>query len=47
MKLSKQRKKELRQVYQDKVNKEYIEGLKNQPFVSPLEYVEFVIGKHN
>lgn len=44
MKLSKERKKELREIYFDKINKEYLEGLNNQPFVTPREYVEYITG---
>lgn len=44
IKPSKQRRKELREIYLKKISKEYIEGLNNQPFVSPREYVEYITG---
>ena len=44
---SKERKKELREIYLEKINKEYIEGLNNQPFISPREYVEYITGTHS
>jgi hypothetical protein len=44
MKPSKQRRKELREIYLKKISKEYIEGLIVQPFVSPREYVEYITG---
>lgn len=44
MKPSKKRRKELREIYLEKINKKYIEGLNNQPFISPREYVEYITG---
>ena len=42
MKLSKERKKELRRIYEEKIGKEYLEGLKKQPLLSPIEFVELM-----
>lgn len=42
MKLSKERKKELRIIYKDKIGKEYVKGLKKQPLISPFEFVELM-----
>ena len=39
MKLTKERKKELRRIYEEKIGKEYVEGLKKQPLLSPIEFV--------
>ena len=44
MKLSKQRKKELLRIYEDKIGKEYVRELKKQPFVSPMEFVDIMVG---
>ena len=44
MKLSKERKKELRRIYEEKIGKEYSEGLKKQPLVSPMEFVDIMVG---
>jgi len=38
--LSKERKKELRRIYEEKIGKEYLEELEKQPSVSWFEYVE-------
>ena len=42
MKLSKERKKELRSIYEKKIGEEYVKGLENQPLVSSIEFVEFL-----
>ena len=42
--LSKERKKELRKIYEDKIGKEYVEGLENQPVVSSMEFVDLMVG---
>ena len=42
--LSKERKKELRKIYEDKIGKEYVEGLENQPVVSSMEFVDMMVG---
>ena len=39
--LSKERKKELRRIYEEKIGKEYVEELRNQPTYSPFEWVEY------
>jgi hypothetical protein len=42
MKLSKERKKELRRIYEVKIGKEYVKELENQPLVSPVEFVDIM-----
>ena len=42
MKLSKERKKELRIIYEEKIGKEYVEELKKQPVVSSIEFVDMM-----
>ena len=42
MKLTKQRKKELRRIYEEKIGKEYVEELKKQPVVSSIEFVDMM-----
>ena len=42
MKLTKERKKELRRIYEEKICKEYVEGLKKQPLVSLIEFVDLM-----
>ena len=42
MKLTKERKKELRRIYEEKIGKEYLEGLRKQPLLSPIEFVELM-----
>ena len=42
--LSKERKKELRKIYEDKIGKEYVEGLEKQPLVSSMEFVDMMVG---
>jgi len=44
MKLTKERKKELRRIYEEKIGKEYMEGLKKQPLLSPMEFVDIMVG---
>ena len=44
MSLSKKRKKELRRIYEEKIGKEYSEELKKQPLVSPMEFVDIMVG---
>ena len=43
--LSKERKKELRRIYEEKIGKEYVEELKQQPVVSPMEYTDIIMGE--
>ena len=43
MKLTKERKKELRRIYEEKIGKEYLEGLKKQPLVSSFEFVDMLV----
>jgi hypothetical protein len=38
--LDKQRKKELRELYEKRKGEEFVEGLKKEPFVSITEYVD-------
>ena len=40
--LSNETKKELRRIYEEKIGKEYVEELENQPLVSPMEFVEII-----
>ena len=42
MKLTKERKKELRRIYEEKIGKEYVEELKKQPLVSSSEFVDMM-----
>ena len=42
MKLTKERKKELRRIYEEKIGKEYVKELKKQPLVSSLEFVDMM-----
>lgn len=42
--LSKERKKELRRIYEEKIGKEYSKELKKQAFVSPMEFVDIIMG---
>jgi len=44
MKLSKERKKELRRIYEEKIGKEYVKELEKQPLVSPMEFVDIMRG---
>ena len=44
MKLSKERKKELRRIYEEKIFKEYVKELEKQPLVSPMEFVDIMRG---
>ena len=44
MKLSKERKKELRKIYEDKIGKEYVEEIQKQPVVSSMEFVDMMVG---
>ena len=39
--LSKERKKELRRIYEEEIGKEYVMELENQPTYSPFEWVEY------
>ena len=43
MKLSKERKNELRQIYEEKIGKAYVEELKKQPFISSWDYVYYLM----
>ena len=40
--ISKERKKELRRIYEEKIGKEYVKELENQPLVSPMEFVDIM-----
>ena len=42
--LTKERKKELRRIYEEKIGKEYVEELKKQPLVSRMEFVDMIVG---
>ena len=42
MRISKERKKELRRIYEEKIGKEYVEELKKQPLLSPMEFVDLM-----
>ena len=39
----KERKKELRRIYEEKIGKEYVEGLKKQPTYTPSEWVDYMV----
>ena len=43
MKLTKERKKELRRIYEEKIGKEYSKELEKQPLVSPIEFVDIMM----
>lgn len=40
MKISKQRKKELRELYEKKHGQEYVEWIREQPTYKPFEWIE-------
>jgi len=40
--LSNETKKELRRIYEEKIGLEYVEGLKKQPLLSPMEFVDLM-----
>jgi hypothetical protein len=42
--LDKQRKKELQELYEKKKGEEFVEGLKNEPFVSITDYIDLKTG---
>jgi len=42
--MNKKRKKELRRIYEEKIFNEYSEELKNQPLLSPMEFVDIIMG---
>jgi len=42
MKLSKERKKELRRIYEEKIGKEFVEEIQKQPVVSSMEFVDMM-----
>lgn len=42
--LTKERKKELRRIYEEKIFKEYVKELENSPLVSPMEWVDIMMG---
>jgi ribosomal protein S8 len=42
IRISKKRKKELRQIYEEKIGKKYVEELKKQPFISSWDYVYYL-----
>ena len=44
MKLSKKRKKELRRIYEEKIGKEYVRELEKQPLLSPMDFVDIMVG---
>jgi len=44
MKLSKERKKELRIIYEEKIGKEYVRELEKQPLLSPMDFVDIMVG---
>jgi hypothetical protein len=41
-KITKKRRKELREIYEEKIGKEYVEELKKQPSVSSWDYVYYL-----
>ena len=40
--LTKERKKELRRIYEEKIGKEFFEELEKQPIVSSFEFVDLL-----
>ena len=42
--LSKKRKKELRRIYEEKIGKEYVRELEKQPLLSPMDFVDIMVG---
>ena len=42
MKLTKERNKELRRIYDEKIGKEYVKELEKQPLLSPMEIVDIM-----
>lgn len=40
--MNKKRKKELQGIYEEKIGKEYVEGLKKQPLLYPMEFVDLI-----
>jgi len=44
MSLSKKRKKELRKIYEKKKGEEWVKWVKKQPLVSPMEFVDIMVG---
>ena len=42
---SKKRRKELREIYEDKIGKEFVQGLKQEPICSSFEWVDWMIRK--
>ena len=47
MKLTEERKKELRRIYEEKIGKEYVEGLNKQSTYSPYEWVDYMLWEEN
>ena len=45
--LSKERKKELRRIYEEKIGKEYVGELKKQPIYSNFEWIEYKLWGEN
>lgn len=43
MKISKQRRKELRELYEKKLREEYYKNLNHEPVCSAFEWVEYMI----
>ncbi len=44
MKLTNERKKELRRIYEEKIGKEYVRELEKQPLLSPMDFVDIMVG---
>lgn len=42
MSISKERKKELRKIYEKKRSEEWVKWVENQPTYTPFEWVEFI-----
>lgn len=45
MKISKKRKKELREIYENKIGGKYVRWMKNQPTYTPSEWVDYMVGE--
>ena len=47
MKISKKRKKELRRIYDEKIGREYVRWVENQPTYTSFEWVEYMSENQN
>ena len=47
MNLTKQQKKELRRIYEEKIGKEYVKGMKKQPPYTSSEWLDYMLWEEN